>query len=147
MITRRCELDHAARGVDHFREARLERAEIDAVRRFLQPREGEAVVPAAETVAVRTDAQQQVDDACRADPAVDLRAHLVDVEALPARARNRLRRELAEDEVVDRLLGQMTEAEQARGDRRAAPASSPAGPEPAAPTGDDHFATLRTESR
>ena len=55
------------------REARLERAEVDAVRRFLQAREREPVGPAPEAVAVRPDPQQHVDDARRPDPAVHLR--------------------------------------------------------------------------
>ena len=100
--------------------------EVDPVRRRLQ--HSPSVRPpgaAAEAVAVRADAQQQVDDARGADPAVDLREDLVDREPGPLRVRrDRSFGHAPEHDVVDRLARQVRDAEHARADLREAPARS-----------------------
>jgi hypothetical protein len=115
----RGQLDHPALGMDHLLEPRLERPQIDPVRRRLDLGEREPVRPPPEAVAVRPDAQQHVHEPLRPDRAVELGRHLVDREPLPRAALvDCVLGEAAKDEVVDGAGGRVAEPHQPRPEPR-----------------------------
>ncbi len=77
------------RRAQHLGEARLQRAEVDAVRVRLELRERQTVGIGAEAVAVRTGAQHEVEDALGTAPRRERLHQLVGVAAFDVRARAR----------------------------------------------------------